>query len=77
MLLWNKYKKSKKKEYLETLLAHNNEDAINLEFLLYQSYNLLLKKESDFTPPLDLIMPKYYKNTFSRVERFLSKETKQ
>ncbi len=52
VLLWNKFKKTKKKEYLETLLAYNNEDVINLEFLLYQAYNLLIEKEQTFTVPL-------------------------
>jgi len=52
VLLWNKFKKTKKKEYLETLLAYNNEDVINLEFLLHQAYNLLIEKEPTFTPPL-------------------------
>jgi len=52
VLLWNKFKKTQKNEYLETLLAYNNEDAINLEFLLHQAYNLLIEKEQVFTPPL-------------------------
>ena len=53
VLLWNKFKKTKKKKYLETLLAYNNEDVINLEFLLHQAYNLLIEKEQVFTPPLE------------------------
>ena len=53
VLLWKKFKKTKKKEYLETLLAYNNEDVINLEFLLHQAYNLLIEKEQAFTPPLE------------------------
>ena len=44
--------KPKKKEYLDTLLAYNNKDVINLEFLLYQAYNLLIEKEQTFTVPL-------------------------
>ena len=63
VLLWNKFKKSKKKEYLETLLAYNNEDVINLEFLLYQAYNLLIEKEHVFTSPLE-IPKKEVKNPF-------------
>ena len=54
VLLWNKFKKTKKKEYLDTLLAYNNEDVINLEFLLYQAYNLLIEKEHIFTSPLEI-----------------------
>jgi len=53
VLLWKKYAKTKKIEYLETLLAYNNEDVINLEFLLYKAYNLLIEKERTFTPPLE------------------------
>jgi len=52
VLLWNKFEKTKKK-YLETLLAYNNEDAINLEFLLYQAYNLLIEKEHVSKSPLE------------------------
>jgi len=54
VLLWNKFKKTKKKEYLETLLAYNNEDVINLEFLLYKAYNFLIEKEQVLTTPLNL-----------------------
>ncbi len=53
VLLWKKFKQTKEKEYLETLLAYNNEDVINLEFLLHQAYNLLIEKEQVFTPPLE------------------------
>ncbi len=63
VLLWKKFKKTKKKEYLETLLAYNNEDVINLEFLLYQAYNLLVVKEHTLTSPLRL-PKKEIKNPF-------------
>lgn len=56
VILWDKFKKTKKQKYLETLLAYNNEDVINLEFLLYKAYNLLIEKEQTFTAPLK--MPK-------------------
>ena len=52
VLLWKKFKQNKKRKYLETLLAYNNEDVINLEFLLYQAYNLLIEKEHISTPSL-------------------------
>ena len=61
--MWNKFKKTKKKEYLETLLAYNNEDVINLEFLLYQVYNFLIEKEQIFTSPLEF-PKKEIKNPF-------------
>lgn len=53
VLLWKKFKETKKKEYLDTLLAYNNEDVINLEFLLHQAYNLLIEKEQVFSAPLE------------------------
>ena len=54
VLLWKRFRKSQKREYLETLLAYNNEDVINLEFLLYKAYNLLIEKELVFIPSLEL-----------------------
>jgi len=63
VLLWKKFRKSKKKEYLETLLAYNNEDVINLEFLLYQAYNLLIEKEPVYISPLEF-PKKEVKNPF-------------
>ena len=71
VLLWNKFKKSKKREYLETLLAYNNEDAINLEFLLYQAYNFLIEKELLYISPLELPKKKI-KNPFQANKRVLS-----
>jgi hypothetical protein len=68
VLLWNKFRKTKKKEYLETLLAYNNEDVINLEFLLYQAYNLLIEKEQSFTAPLEF-PKKEIKNPFLANQR--------
>ena len=68
VLLWKKFKKTKKKEYLETLLAYNNEDVINLEFLLHQAYNLLIEKEQTFTPPLKF-PKKQVKNPFQANKR--------
>jgi len=79
VLLWNRFKKTKKKEYLETLLAYNNEDVINLEFLLYQAYNLLIQKEHFFTSPLELLKKKI-KNPFQAnkrvVDEILGRRTK-
>ncbi|MHA1234313.1 MAG: ribonuclease H-like domain-containing protein [Promethearchaeota archaeon] len=63
VLLWKKFKQTKKIEYLETLLAYNNEDVINLEFLLHQAYNLLIEKEQVFTAPLEF-PKKEIKNPF-------------
>jgi uncharacterized protein YprB with RNaseH-like and TPR domain len=43
VLLWNDYKK-KNPESLKTLLAYNNQDVVNLEFLIVLLYNLKLKE---------------------------------
>ena len=48
---------------LNDILAYNNEDVINLEFLLYQAYNLLIEKELIYTSPLE-IPKKEIKNPF-------------
>jgi uncharacterized protein YprB with RNaseH-like and TPR domain len=40
VLLWNDYQKNKSPESLETLLAYNIQDVVNLEFLMVLSYNL-------------------------------------
>ena len=68
VLLWKKYAKTKKIEYLETLLAYNNEDVINLEFLLHKAYNLLIEKEQIFTSPLKF-PKKDIKNPFAANKR--------
>ncbi len=70
VLLWNRFRKTRKREYLETLLAYNNEDVINLEFLLYQAYNLLIRKENLFTPPLEHLKKKI-KNPFQANKRVI------
>lgn len=41
--LWTEYKKGKKSA-LDTLLAYNIEDVINLEYLMYTAYNLKIKE---------------------------------
>ncbi len=68
VILWNKYEETGKKKYLETLLAYNNEDVINLEFLLYQAYNLLIDKEQIFILPLKF-KKKEIKNPFQANKR--------
>lgn len=39
VLLWREYKKTGNEKVLETLLAYNIEDAINLEYLMIEAYN--------------------------------------
>ncbi len=43
VLLWNQYKQRKDKKYLETLLAYNIEDVLNLEYLMITAYNKKIK----------------------------------
>jgi len=44
VLLWNDYKRNGNPKALETLLAYNIEDTVNLERLMVTAYNLNLKK---------------------------------
>jgi len=43
VVLWAEYKRRKNQKALETLLAYNMEDVVNLEFLMHKAYNLKLK----------------------------------
>ncbi len=40
--LWKEYKNSGKKSALDTLLAYNIEDVVNLEYLMHSAYNMKL-----------------------------------
>lgn len=70
VLLWREYCRTKEPRVLETLLAYNVEDTVNLESLLVQAYNLKLAgtpfaeshrlpmpllPEKSFLPDLELI----------------------
>ena len=56
VLLWQEYKKSGNQKALETLLAYNIEDVVNLETLMVHAYNLSLK-ETPFSDELQLAYP--------------------
>lgn len=56
VLLWNEYKKTGTQKALETLLAYNIEDVVNLEILMVEAYNLSLK-EPPFYQELQLAYP--------------------
>ncbi len=43
ILLWDEYQKTKNPKALDTLLAYNIEDVINLETLMIKAYNLKVK----------------------------------
>ena len=44
VLLWEDYQRKKNRKVLETLLAYNIQDVVNLEYLMVLSYNLKLKE---------------------------------
>jgi len=44
VLLWNEYRQYKNIKALETLLAYNIQDAVNLETLMVKAYNLKIKE---------------------------------
>ena len=55
--LWQEYQTTKQTSALETLLAYNIEDVINLEFLMHQAYNLKIQN-LPFSDRLLLEIPK-------------------
>ncbi|MBU2445322.1 MAG: ribonuclease H-like domain-containing protein [Bacteroidetes bacterium] len=54
--LWIEYEKHKNDKALETLLAYNIEDVVNLEFLMHSAYNLKIK-ETPFESTCSLKIP--------------------
>lgn len=53
VILWNEYKQRKNQKALETLLAYNIEDVVNLEFIMHHAYNLKTK-DLPFHKPLSI-----------------------
>lgn len=62
VLLWYEYKHRGNKKALETLLAYNVEDVINLETLMIKAYNLNLKN-TPFTESHKIKIPPKPKNS--------------
>jgi uncharacterized protein len=56
VLLWNEYRRNRNPKALETLLAYNILDVVNLETLMVQSYNLKLA-QTPFAPTQKLPLP--------------------
>lgn len=48
VILWNEYKRNKNKKALDTLLAYNIEDVLNLETLIIKAYNLNIDRTGFF-----------------------------
>ncbi len=64
VLFWNEYTRSKNERALETLLAYNIEDVLNLEHLMTHSYNLHVRP-TPFAQALTLPMPDKPDNPFT------------
>ncbi len=75
LMLWEEYRDNKNEKALESLLAHNANDPVNLEALMVLAYNLKLKEtpfrkshrlksaklaEIPFKGDRDTIMEAYY-----------------
>ena len=56
VLLWLDYQRSRNPKALETLLAYNIMDVVNLETLMVMAYNLKLK-DTPFSETLSLPLP--------------------
>jgi uncharacterized protein YprB with RNaseH-like and TPR domain len=68
VLLWHDYEKNKNRKALETLLAYNILDAVNLETLMVTAYNLKLQ-ETPFYELHHLPQPRLPQNPFDADKR--------
>ena len=57
VFLWHDYQQNKNKKALETLLAYNIEDVVNLESLMVMAYNMKIK-DTPFNDTHELPLPK-------------------
>lgn len=64
VLLWHDYKKNKNQKALETLLAYNILDVLNLETLLVKAYNEKISSTTPFSISHKLPEPLHPKNPF-------------
>ncbi len=67
VLLWNEFKRQGNWDALETLLAYNVQDALNLEYLMVMAYNLLIRS-TPFYESHQIALPTPVKNPF-RIHR--------
>ena len=70
--LWEEYQMNKNNNALETLLAYNIEDVINLEYLMHKSYNLKLSN-TPFEDKLKMEIPERPNVPFSPDKKIISK----
>jgi hypothetical protein len=64
VLLWHDYKKNNNQKALETLLAYNILDVLNLETLLVKAYNEKISSTTPFSRSHKLPLPLHPKNPF-------------
>lgn len=57
VFLWHDYQQNKNEKALETLLAYNIEDVVNLETLMVMAYNMKIK-DTPFKDTYELPLPK-------------------
>lgn len=72
VLLWNEYQRSKNQAALETLLAYNIEDVLNLEILMSMSFNFKIAK-TPFYKTHKLTIPTPVANPFSADKKILER----
>ena len=72
VLLWQEYKRTSDQNALETLLAYNIEDVVNLESLMFQAYNLNVQK-TPFYYDLQLSIPNRPEIPFSPDRKLIEK----
>ena len=72
VLLWNDYQKNKNQKALETLLAYNIQDVVNLETLMVLSYNLKLRG-TPFIESHRLALPSFPEMPFKGDEQTIAR----
>jgi uncharacterized protein YprB with RNaseH-like and TPR domain len=72
VLLWDDYRRNMNQRALETLLAYNIQDVINLEFLMVLSYNLKLK-ETPFVQSHQITSPKQPEISFKADKQIIER----
>jgi uncharacterized protein len=72
VLLWDDFKANRNEKALETLLAYNILDAVNLEHLMVMAYNLKLK-DTPFAQLHSLDLPTLAQNPFKPHQKTVSR----
>ncbi len=75
VLLWRDFRQNRNEKALETLLAYNVLDAVNLEYLMVRAYNLKIQ-ETPFCDTHQIPLPEPAENPFQpdmeTIERLMS-----